>query len=306
MCIAAAGAVAMLLSSGCDRQEGSLREPEMIFGDHGLGPGQFHRPRAIAAAPDGNLFVVDMTARIQQFTPEGEYVNGWQMPKWDAGKPTGIGVDRQNRVLVADTHYFRVMMYDRDGNEIGRFGSRGEGDGEFIFTTDVEVDADGNFYVSEYGGNDRISRFSEDFEYQGSFGGKDAGEASLLRPQAMALDADGTLWVADAVHHRICRFSREGELLSTFGTAGREAGQLQYPYDIAICPDGTLLVCEFGNNRVQRFTRTGESIEMWGEPGTEPGQMLDAWGVAISKNNRVYVVDSRNHRVQVFKLRTER
>ena len=294
--------IALLGIVGCDGQTIAGREPEKIIGEHGLGPGQFHRPRAIATAADGRVFVVDMTARIARFSPDGEFETSWRMPEWQAGKPTGITVDADGRVLVADTHYHRVMIFDRDGNELGRFGSQGEGDGEFIFPTGVAVDSERNLYVSEYGGNDRISRFSPRLEYQGSFAGPAAGEASLLRPQAVVFDPDGTLWVADAVHHRICRFTRTGEMLSAFGSAGRAPGQLQYPYDIAICPDGTLLVCEFGNNRLQRFDRQGECLEIWGGPGRKPGQLLDAWGVAVGKDGRVYVVDSRNHRVQMFRM----
>jgi DNA-binding beta-propeller fold protein YncE len=288
--------------AGCDKYSISGRKPELIIGEHGFGPGQFHRPRAIACAPDGSVFVIDMTARVQRFSPDGEYETSWTMPESEAGKPTGITVDAAGRVLVADSHYYRVIIYDRDGHELKRFGSAGTGPGQFNLVSRVVEDKEGNYYVSQYGGNDRISRFSPSFEYLGSFGGPDAGEASLARPQAMAFDAEQTLWVADACHHRICRFSRTGQLLSSFGTLGKAPGQLDYPYGLAICPDGTLLVCEYGNNRLQRFDRTGKSLETWGGLGTGPGQMLDAWSVAIGKEGRVYVVDSRNHRVQMFRM----
>jgi DNA-binding beta-propeller fold protein YncE len=274
----------------------------LIIGEHGLGPGQFHHPRAIACDAQGRLFVVDMTARIQRFSPEGEFETAWEMPAKRAGKPTGLTVDSAGRVLVADTHYNRVMIYDADGNELTQFGSMGRGDGQFIYPTGVTIDHDGNYYVSEYGGNDRISRFSPEFEYLGSFGGPNSGEAAQARPQSLITDADGNILVADAVHHRICRFSPAGELLTTIGTAGKGPGQLQYPYDLALLPDGSFLVCEFGNNRLQRFAPDGKSMETWGGPGREPGQLLDAWGVALGQEGRVYVVDSRNHRVQMFRM----
>ena len=43
-----------------------------IFGAAGTEPGQFQRPRGIAAAPDGSLYVVDTdNSRIQHLTREG-------------------------------------------------------------------------------------------------------------------------------------------------------------------------------------------------------------------------------------------
>lgn len=289
--------------SGCGG-DGTLspKAPEKIFGDQGLGPGQFVYPRALAVAPDGAVFAVDKYARIQRFKPDGTFEICWQMPEWLSGKPTGLGVDAAGRLFVADTHYHRVVVFDRDGKELARFGSMGQELGQFIFPTDVAVDGEGSIYVSEYGGNDRITRFTPDFKPVASFGGLKSGDEELLRPQSIAFDAQWDLWVADACHHRVCRFSREGKLLNQFGTMGTAPGQLQYPYGIAPRPDGTLLVCEFGNARVQQFDRSGKSLGCWGSPGREPGQLCAPWAVGIGGNGYVYVLDSGNNRVQMIKM----
>lgn len=291
-------------TSGCGNQSPNGRMPEKIFGEQGLGPGQFVYPRAIAVAPDGCVFIVDKTARIQRFSAEGDFEAYWNMPECEAGKPVGLKVDARGRVLVADTHYHRVMIYDRDGRELQRFGTEGTEAGQFMLPTRVVVDADGNYYVGEYGGNDRISRFTPEGRYVSSFGGTEAGDADplLSRPQSMEFDSQGVLWVTDACHHRICRFSREGELLGSFGVVGNAPGQMQYPYDLALMKDGSVLVCEYGNHRLQRFDRSGKSLEVWGSIGTAPGQFASPWGVAVGKNGRVYVLDSRNNRVQVFRM----
>jgi len=299
----AAAACAMLLgANGCRKPALAHRRPEHVFGSRGLGHGQFVYPRAMALAPDGRLFIVDKTARIQRFSPEGEFETCWQMPECEAGKPTGISVDAAGRVLVADTHYHRVMIFDRDGNELARFGSNGTGDGEFLLPTDVVVDRQGRIFVSEYGDNDRISVFSPDLTFLSSFGRHAADGGSLIRPQCMALDADGTLWVADACRHRICHFSPEGKLMGAFGSQGTQPGQLQYPYHVVLCPDGSLLVSEFGNNRLQRFDRTGKSLEIWGATGTRAGELVSPWSVAVTEAGRVYVLDSGNNRVQMFRM----
>ncbi len=299
----AALAAAGLTVGGCRKPGITDRRPELVFGERGLGPGQFVYPRAMALAPDGCIFVVDKTARIQRFNSRGEFETSWQMPDWEAGKPTGITVDAAGRVLVADTHYYRIIIFDRDGRELARFGENGTGDGQFLLPTDVAVDREGRIFVSEYGDNDRINVFSKDLKFLYCFGRRDdLGDDAVVRPQCMTFDGDGTLWVADACRHRICHFTPEGKLLGKFGVQGTAPGQMQYPYHVVMCPDGTLLVGEFGNSRLQRFDRNGKSLECWGAAGTQSGQLLSPWSVEVSGDGRVYVLDSGNNRIQVFKM----
>jgi DNA-binding beta-propeller fold protein YncE len=293
--------VGVILPAGCGSDEPPVK-PDRIIGEHGMGPGQFSKPRAIAVAQDGSIFVVDMTARIQRFSPEGEFETSWQMENWEAGKPTGIDIDPNGRVLISDTHYYRVVIFDRDGTELAHFGQQGEGPGQFGLTSAVAVAPDGRYFVGEYGGNDRISVFSPEFEFEFSFGGIDAGQASLQRPQSMLFDEEGMLWVADAVNHRICKFNQAGEMVFSFGEMGSEPGKLKYPYDLDLCPDGHIVVCEFGNNRLQWFTKEGRSVRTWGHVGSRPGELAQPWGVAVGPEGRVYVVDALNHRIQMFRM----
>lgn len=295
----ALGLVSASLVWGCERGIPSA-EPDLVFGETGLGPGEFSYPRAIAAAPDGKVFVVDKSGRIQRFSAEGRVEAGWRMAEYRAGKSVGMSVHADGRLFVADTHYHRVIVFDRDGHELARFGREGDGPGEFRLPTDVEFDGSGHLFVSEYGGNDRISRFTPTFEYEFSFGSSDSGEGALVRPAGMVFDEDGTLWVADACNHRVCHFDSEGRFLGAFGEAGREPGRLRYPYDIDLTPDGALAVCEYGNNRIQWFSKSGEALGVWGSAGRRAGELSIPWGIAYGASGGLYIVDSGNNRVQVI------
>lgn len=295
-----AGSLLAALAGGCGddgRQPGGVLR---VFGRTGMGPGELSYPRAAVFGAGGELFIVDKAARIQRFAPGGEFLGDWRMPDWEAGKPTGLGAAPDGRIYVADTHYARVVIFTPDGREVGRFGRHGTGPGEFILPTDVAVDADGCVYVAEYGGNDRVSRFSPRHEYLLSFGGADAGPARLRRPQALVLAPDGTLWVADACNHRIARFTREGQFLGAFGRSGTGPGELSFPYGLDLLSDGTLVVAEFGNSRVQRFHPDGHPLGTWGTPGRRPGELAYPWAVVAGPGDRLYVLDSGNNRVQVL------
>jgi len=280
--------------------------PDLLFGRSGMGPLEFNYPRAAAVDAAGRLYIVDKGGRIQKLTQAGEFLLDWRMPAIDAGKPTGLGISPDGLIYAADTHYARVLVFAPDGRQIGQFGELGEGPGQFRLPTDVAFDADGCLYVSEYGGNDRISKFSPQREYLFSFGTREQGVASLQRPQALLVEPDSTLWVADSCNHRICHFAADGRFLGAFGRPGREPGELWFPYSLDLLSDRTLVVCEYGNNRLQRFDRQGRSLGIWGAAGRAPGKLAYPWAVAVGGGDRVFVVDSGNNRVQVIAGRAGR
>ena len=75
------------------------------------------------------------------------------------GKPTGLSFDRDGNLMVADTHYFQVLVYSPQGKLLRKLGGKnGEKPGEFGFVTGTAQDSQGNLYVSEYGEYDRIQK----------------------------------------------------------------------------------------------------------------------------------------------------
>ena len=274
-----------------------------VFGGQGLGPGEFSYPRAIAADTDGAIFVVDKSARIQRFDAQGTFETSWRTPEKQAGKPVGLTVHPDGRIFVADTHYHRVLIYDRDGQLVGQFGGYGHGDGEFDLPTDVAVDAAGFIYVGEYNGNDRITKWSPDLQFVKAFGEGRIDGLELARPAALDIDSEQTLWVADACNHRIIRFDTDGNVLTVFGEMGREPGQMRYPYDLTVTDPNTIMVCEYGNGRLQWFDKQGRSMGVWGDPGRRPGQLSSPWGATLGRDGLIYVVDSLNSRIQIVRYK---
>lgn len=270
-----------------------------IFGGVGYAPGSFSYPRAITAEPNGSVFVVDKNGRIQRFSATGELETLWRMPDIEKGKPVGFAVHPDGRLFVADTHYHRVMIFDRDGKHLGGFGEEGFGDGQFQLPTDIAFDAQGFIYVSEYFGNDRITRWSPDLRFVASFGVEPIDGKRLNRPTGLIVDDEQTLWTADACNHRLVRFSLEGRVLKVFGEFGDGPGQMRYPYDLSLSPEKTLLVCEYEGNRLQWFDKKGRSLRTWGKGGRAPGELFAPWGAIHGPRGRVYIVDSLNSRVQI-------
>ena len=297
----ATGGVLAAAVGGCFSNSAEGSPPDLIWGKLGAGDGQFSKPRAIAIDAEDHLFIVDMNARIQVFDADGKFIRGWRTPEYQNGRPTGLTISTDGNLLVADTHYYRVLTYTPQGELLTHAtlgGTMGQGPGEFGFVTDAVRDAAGNYFVSEYGEYDRIQTFSSDGQFLLQWGGHGSEPGQFLRPQHLQLDADGLLWVADACNHRIQVFDGSGKVVKLWGAQGTEPGQLSYPYCLALDGDGHIYVCEYGNHRVQKLTLDGKSVACWGSEGRRPGQLFNPWALVLDSRGRVHVLDSNNHRVQ--------
>lgn len=322
----AVSSLALLAPPGCV-PGGTAELPELVWGRRGLGPGRFLKPRAITIDEDDQLYIVDTTGRIQVFDVEGNLLRLWRTPQTANGRPTGLAfshgrrgslsaesssgqlTDVGKRILVADTHYYRMLSYTPQGviaesEQIG--GTAGHLPGQFAFVTDAVCDDEGSFYIGEYNASDRIQKFDPDGNFVTQWGGNGQQPGKFVRPQSLLI-RNGVLWVADACNHRIQRFDiREDQprLIDIWGGPGTGPGQFFYPYDLAIASDETVVVVEYKNNRIQRFEPTGKWIASWGGPGFEPGRLNQPWGVVIDSRDRVHILDSSNHRVQRLWLPT--
>jgi len=297
--------ICLLAFTGCDDKSGTSYELKILktFGRTGQGQGEFIYPRAIDIIDNGTLFIVDKTGRIQHFSLEGDFLDVIKMPQTEVGKPTGLSVGPDGNLYVADTHYHRVVVFSSNGKIIREWGQFGEQDGCFIYPTDIAFSGDGRIFVSEYGGNDRISVFNEQGGFLYCFGSPGSGPGQFGRPSALCVDISrDRLYVADACNHRIAIYSFDGRLFGYIGNAGLTAGKLRYPYDLAMFSDGTLVVCEYGNNRLQLFSPEGQSLAIYGRAGRQPGELAYPWGLAIDSHRRAFIVDAGNNRIQVWQL----
>ena len=277
---------------------------ERTWGRRGVLDGEFVRPRAATIAGD-KLFVVDFTARVQSYTLDGEHAGvTFTTPDFRNGRPSGLSTDNDGNVLVADSHYHMVRIYSPEGVELKTFGgSSGTEPGQFGYLSDCVQDVDGNYFVSEFGQNDRITKLDSQGKFLMCWGKNGTGEGEFQRVRALAIGPDGYLYAADACNHRVQVFDRAGGFVRILGGPGTEPGLFAYPYDLGFDPAGNLYVVERGNSRVQKLTREGVPLGSWGSPGRGPGQLADPWALAIDKLGRVHVIDTENHRVQRIVIR---
>jgi DNA-binding beta-propeller fold protein YncE len=189
--------------------------------------------------------------------PDG--VHMWAIIRCDATAPDRFGNE------CVDSDLDSIIKFDVDGNVVESFGG-----GMFIWPHGIELDADGNVWVTDAVSDARIP--------------------------------DG-----DKRGHQVVKFSPTGDVLMVLGTpgqAGSANNQCNSPADIVIGNNGDIFVADGhnnnGNNRVMKFNSRGEFITSWGHTGYGPSEFRALHTIASDQRGRLFVGDRSNNRLQLF------
>ena len=219
--------------------------------------------------------------------------------------PTGIAVDKDGNIYVANTDNHSIQKFDKDGKFLARWGDDPDPEeGKFYYPRGLTTSPEGDVYVAD-SGNNRVQKFDPEgnlINAWGKFGfawrGADAGKFDV--PWGVTTDSHGYLYVSDTSNARIQKFQADGTPLLKWGRDGGYDGAFFYPRGLAVDFVGNVFVADEGNNRIQKFDSRGNFLLKWGKEGNGPGQFKSPWGAACDALGNVYVVDSGNHRVQKF------
>jgi ABC-type Fe3+ transport system permease subunit/sugar lactone lactonase YvrE len=293
---------------GCSNSDDSHRDINSkyfsevrIIGSRGGGLGQFNKPRSVAVDTNDNLFVVDMTGRVQKFSSEGVFLKSYQMPETEKGKPKGMCHDRNGNIVLIEPHYCRVNVFSPDLKLLSQWGIRGTNFGELAFPRGVAVNSRNEYFICEYSLVERVQWFKADGQKcLGTFGKPGDGPGDMNRVEGLCLDSKDYIYAADSCNSRIEIFAPNGRFLRSYGKPGNKLGELSYPWDVRVESDGLQFVCEYGNSRIQIFNAADEPVEILGKAGGAPGEFSNPWGICLDSKGNLYVADGMNHRVQKF------
>ena len=241
-------------------------------------------------------------------------------------RPTGVAVDGEGNLYIADRLHHRVRKVDAEGviTTIAGMADEGfSGDGgpatsaQLDQPSGVAVDGDGYIFIADRG-NNRIRQIGPDGVITTILGAEDGGdesdgEAPLAAPRGLAVGSDGNIYVADTGNHQIDVIDDAGVVSRVAGIEGlRDGGpatqaRLLEPTGVAIDADGTLYITDTGNRRVRKVDTNGiiTTFAGSGKKGHEGdgGPALEAafdcpGGIAIDVEGNVYVADRCNNRVR--------
>jgi sugar lactone lactonase YvrE len=219
-------------------------------------------------------------------------------------RPTDVAIGPGGVVYVADQNNSRVDRFSRDGNFLGSFGSRPNGDdppadGQFIEPVGVATDGSGNVYVTDFRA-DRVQKFTADGQFITKWGGTGTADGQFTRVGGVAVGPSGSVYVVDPGGERVQKFDSNGVFLAKFGTTGTGPGQFEAPRGITVAPNGDVYVAERDNGRVQVYDANGTYLREWGHRGLEDGAFNGCYDVAIDPSGNVWVADLFGYRIEKF------
>src|SRR3989442_1704896 len=157
--------------------------------------------------------------------------------------PTGIALDREGHIYVADTDTHTIQKFDKDGTFLMRLGDEaGDAEGQFYYPRGLACTSQGDLIVID-ANNHRVQKWDKEGNGPGQFNG----------PWGIAVDALGNVYVTDTGNHRIQKFTSHGAFICQWGNRGNTVGQVNFPYGIAVDREGFVYVVDSGNARVLKF-----------------------------------------------------
>jgi DNA-binding beta-propeller fold protein YncE len=226
--------------------------------------------------------------------PDGEHI--WAVIRCDApGESFGWE--------CRDSDLDPIVKFDSNGNAVEHFGA-----GLFIWPHGLDIDADGNVWVTDAARQrhipegdrrgHRVIKFSPEGEVLmvlGAGGEPGAGPDHFTSPADVVVADNGDIFVADGhepeSNNRIVKYSSDGEYLMSWGGTGYAPGQFRGVHAIAIDLTGRVFVADRWNNRIQIFDPDGEHLSSWTQFGRPSG-------IAFDDHGRIYVADSESDNVQ--------
>ena len=216
--------------------------------------------------------------------------------------PDGIAVNSKGLIAVADFHGHCILIFDKHGKYLRKFGYKGENAGQFNSPSGVTYLNDDEMLVAEEL-NHRIQRFNvQTGNVVKTFGKKGTGEGEFRNPLSVCMDREGRVVVADCYNNRIQVLTKDGEPLFQFGDSGPE--KLNEPTG-CIFHQNKFIVSDCWNNYLKIFDHSGEFLRKIGEQGEGDMQLNWPRGLCVEKcgnHHNILVCDSYNGRIVQFSV----
>ncbi|HWE51003.1 MAG TPA: hypothetical protein VG273_14510 [Bryobacteraceae bacterium] len=232
------------------------------------------------------LLLLFASAYVQNACAQSPYTQldlYFHMP---AGRPwgatTAVDIDRDGKTIwiaercgtntCAGSLVPPVLQYDTAG-----FLRRSFGEGLLTFPHGICADKDGNVWVTDGKGTQKVWKFSPEGKVLMSLDG-------FHQPNDVAIASNGDIFVAEghtagSGTARIVKLDKDGKFLLEWGK-----DELDVPHALAFDSSGRLFVGDRENDRILIFDQSGKRLAEWKQFGGPSGLYID-------RNDILYAAD---------------
>jgi hypothetical protein len=277
----------------------------------------------IAVDKQDNVWIYTRTnPTIQVYAPDGHYRFGWRAESTNSIAHF-IRFDSEGNVWTADVGLHLVTKRSPDGRlllTLGTEGQAGEDAHHFNKPTDMAFGPNGDIFVADGYGNNRVVHFDKHGRFIKAWGKLGIAPGQFSIPHSIGCDSKGRVYVADRNNVRVQVFDQRGKLLDVWQNVLTPWGIWISPKDeIWICGSSPMhwvtdpkyptapLGCPPKDQLFARFDTTGRVRELWTLPKgqddhEQPGEVNWLHAIAFDSKGNVYLGDIIGKRVQKFMI----
>lgn len=198
-------------------------------------------------------------------------------------EPSGVAVNAQNDIVVADTNNHRIQVFDKEGRFKFQFGECGKRDGQLLYPNRVAVNkVTGDFVVTERSPTHQIQVYNQYGQFLRKFG------ANILQhPRGVCVDNKGRIIVVECKVMRVIIVDMFGNILQKFSCSR----YLEFPNGVCTNDKNEILISDNRAHCIKVFSYEGQFLRQIGGEGVTNYPI----GVGINSQGEVVVADNHNN-----------
>lgn len=198
-------------------------------------------------------------------------------------EPSGVAVNAQNDIIVADTNNHRIQIFDKEGRFKFQFGECGKRDGQLLYPNRVAVvRTSGDIIVTERSPTHQIQIYNQYGQFVRKFG------ANILQhPRGVTVDNKGRIVVVECKVMRVIIFDQTGGVIQKFGCSKH----LEFPNGVVVNDKQEIFISDNRAHCVKVFNYEGTYLRQIGGEGITNYPI----GVGINAAGEILIADNHNN-----------
>ncbi|XP_064396629.1 E3 ubiquitin-protein ligase TRIM71-like [Halichondria panicea] len=244
---------------------------------------RINEPRYMAFNSSDELIVTNYSGDVLVFDKKGKQIRSISKSKHGFVGISGVAVDKEDNIYVCDSSKHCVYKFNKRGDLLKRFGTKGRGPKELNFPRGIAVAGDQVFVCDQ--NNHRVQVLTTELEPVKQIGSEGTGNEHFNCPEDVAVDNKQMMYVTDCYNHRVQVLTMDGRFIRSIGKKRSGQGDLSTPRGVCV----TGFVChwfyivDYYNGCVSVFTKDCQFVTSFGN-----GHITNLFGVTVDTDGFVY------------------